>query len=204
MRLRTCLACMATLLYFTTAQADTISPQPDAGLWRREATTLINGQDINLAIRNAQEQMLQSLPAEQREMMEQMMNPGGEPGVEMECISPQMAADMTDPEALMERASNDMPDCSMAINKVSGSTLAIAGSCAGNEGYAGEMQGELTIVSPREMRSTFSGTGTMQMADAGVAPPALEGMTGNQPVTIEHNEVSTWLSDDCADLEPRE
>lgn len=130
------------------------------------------------------------------------MNPGGDPGVEMECISPQMAEDLTDPEALVRRVREDMPDCSMAINRVSGSTLAIAGSCAGSEGYAGEMQGELTLVSSREMRSHFTGNGTMQM-DAEQVPPALQGMAGNQPVVIENTEVSTWLSDDCADLEPR-
>lgn len=203
MKLRTCLAGMATFLYLASAQADTISPEPEPGLWRRESTTLINGQDLQMAIRNAQQQMLQALPAEQRKMMEEMMNPGGEPGVEMECISPQMAADLTDPEALLQRARDDMDECSLAINKVSGSTMAIAGSCAGNQGYAGEMQGELTIVNPREMRSTFSGTGTMQM-DAGQVPPALQGMTGDQPVAIEHTEVSTWLSADCADLEPSE
>ena len=200
MKLHTCLALAATSFYLAAAQADSISPEPESGLWRRESTTLVNGQDMQLAIRNAQQQMLETLPPEQREMMESMMNPGGDPGVEMECISPQMAKDLTNPDALLKRISEDMPDYSMAINKVSGSTLAIAGSCAGNEGYAGEMQGELTIVSRREMRSRFVGNGTMQM-DASEAPPAMQGMAGSQPVTIEHTEVSTWLSDDCADLE---
>ncbi len=203
MRLRTCLASIATCLYLASAQADTISPEPEPGLWRRESTTLVNGQDLQVAIRDAQQQMLQTLPAEQRQMMEEMMNLGGEPGVEMECISPQMAADLTDPEALLQRARDGMDECSLTINKVSGSTMAIAGSCAGNQGYAGEMQGELTIVSAREMRSTFSGTGTKQM-DAGQTPPALQGMAGDQPVAIEHTEVSTWLSADCGDLEPPE
>lgn len=203
MKLQSCMTLAAASLYVIAAHADSISPEPEPGLWRRESATLVNGQDLQLAIRNAQQQMLQTLPPEQRQMMENMMNPGGDPGVEMECISPQMASDLTNPEALLQRVREDMPDCSMAINKVSGSTLAIAGSCAGNEGYAGEMQGELTIVSRREMRSRFSGNGTMQM-EADQVPPALEGMAGNQPVTIEHTEVSTWLSDDCADLEPRQ
>lgn len=203
MKLGSAVAIVATSLTLATAQAQTISPMPEPGLWRREATTLVNGQDLLLAIRSAQQQMLQTLPAEQRQMMEQLMNPGGEPGVEMECISPQMAADLTDPDALVRSLSEDMPECSLAINKVRGSTLAIAGSCAGNEGYTGEMQGELTIVSPREMRSTFTGTGTMRMGSE-QAPLGLEGMTGDEPVTIEHSEISTWLSVDCADLEPRQ
>lgn len=203
MKLHTCMAWLASSLYLAMAQADSIAPEPEPGLWRRESVTLINGQDLQLAIRNAQQQMLQTLPPEQRQMMASMMNPGGDPGVEMECISPQMARDLTDPQALLERVRDDMPECSMAINRASGSTLAIAGSCAGNQGYSGEMQGELTLVSSREMRSTFSGNGRMQM-DAGQVPPALQGMTGNQPVTIEHTEVSTWLSEDCADLEPRQ
>lgn len=203
MRSRSWLATAAAFLIITTAQADSISPEPEPGLWRRQSTTLVNGQDLQLVVHNAQQQMLQTLPAEQRQLMEQMMNPGGDPGAEMECISPQMAADLTNPEALIKRVRDDMPECSMAINKVSGSTMAIAGSCAGNEGYSGKMHGEFTIVSRREMRSTFSGTGTMQM-DAGQVPPALQEMAGNQPVAMEHNEVSTWVSDDCADLEPRQ
>ena len=202
MKLHTCLAVATAFLYVLTAQADTIAPEPEPGLWRRESVTLVNGQNMQLAIHNAQQQMLETLPPERRQMMESMMNPGGAPGVEMECISPQMAEDLTDPEALVRRVREDMPDCSMAINRVSGSTLAIAGSCAGSEGYAGEMQGELTLVSSREMRSHFTGNGTMQM-DAEQVPPALQGMAGNQPVVIENTEVSTWLSDDCADLEPR-
>ncbi len=201
MKLHTLLAGMVTIVYLNTVQAATISPEPEAGLWRQESTTLINGQDLQLAIRNAQQQMLQALPAQQRQMMEQMMNTDADPGVEMECISPQMAEDLTNPDALLKRAREDMPDCSMAINKVSGSTMAIAGNCAGSEGYNGEMQGELTILSSREMRSTFTGTGTMQM-DSEQAPAAMQGMTGNQPVTIEHTQVATWMSSDCADLEP--
>ncbi|MFT6430501.1 MAG: hypothetical protein ACJAXR_000665 [Halopseudomonas sp.] len=121
-----CLAVLAALSTLATAQAETLSPKPEPGLWQHQSTTLINGQDA---------------------------------------------------------------------------LLAIAGSCAGSEGYAGEMQGELTIVSRREMRSSFTGTGAMRM-DSWQRPPAIPELAKNQPVAIEYNSVSTWLSKNCADLEP--
>lgn len=182
--------------------AQRISPQPEPGLWRSEAKTLINGQDLQAGIRAAQEEMLNNLPAEQRDMMRKMLGADDSVGVEMECITAQEAADLTNPDALIERANQDMQNCTMEIEPSGESTLRIRGNCVGGEGFTGDMQGELTMISRHEMHTRFTGKGMADIGSAEDVPESMRGMVSDQPVDIEHSEVSTWVSEDCGDLAP--
>lgn len=187
-------------LVATAAQAQSISPQPEAGLWRSEATTLINGEDLQAALRAAQEDMLKDLPEEHRAMMSQALGDPEAIGVNMECISAEEARSLTNPELLIESARKDMPECTLQLEEVSESSLRITGNCAGSEGFTGDMHGELTMVSAREMRTRFTGQGIMRL-EAEQVPESLKHMATGELVDIEHSEKSTWVAADCGAIQ---
>lgn len=183
------------------AQAQGVSPQPEPGLWRSEATTLINGQNMQDAMGAARDEALANIPPEHRAMAEQMMPDPGDQNVQRECFTPEQAAELTDPEALIARAREDMPECTLNAEQTGPSTLKLNGSCAGSEGFNGDISGELTMVNAREMRSQFSGRGHMAM-DAESVPPSMQDMFGDGEVNFEHRETSKWVSADCGNVEP--
>lgn len=182
------------------ASAESISPQPEAGLWRSEAQTLINGQDLVAQMRAAQQQVLQSLPPEQRAQMQSILQSEGEPGVQTECITADQAKKMTDPQAILADAQRQLENCKIDIDRASDSTLTFSGTCDGNEGFTGDMRGELVMVSPREMRSKFTGTGVYEAAMPDM-PPGQPGMDGG-PVEIQHSETNRWVAAECGSVPP--
>lgn len=180
--------------------AESIRPQPEPGLWRSEARTLINGQDLVAQMRAAQQQALEGLPAEQRAQMQSMLESQGDPGVQTECITADQAAKMADPQAILAEAREQMHNCDIEIDQASDSTLSFTGRCEGNEGFTGDMQGELTMVSSREMRSRFTGNGVYEM-DMADMPPGQPGMDGG-PVEIQHSETTRWVAAECGAVPP--
>lgn len=183
-----------------TAQAQSISPQPDVGLWRSEATTLINGEDLQAALRTAQQDMLKDLPEEHRAMMSKALGDPETIGVNMECINAEQARSLTNPELLIESARKDMPECTLQLEEVSQSSLRITGNCAGSDSFTGDMHGELTMVSAREMRTRFTGQGVMRL-EAEQVPKSLQHMATGELVDIEHSEKSTWIAADCGAIQ---
>ncbi|KAA0695211.1 DUF3617 domain-containing protein [Halopseudomonas laoshanensis] len=190
-------------LWSTGLHAQSISPQPEPGLWRSEATTLINGKDLQAALRSAQDDMFKDLPEEQRSMLREALGDPPEIGVGMECISAEDARNLTNPEKLIDSARKDMPECTLQAEEASESSLRVVGNCTGSDGFNGDMHGELTMVSPREMRTRFTGQGVMQL-DAEQAPEHLQHVATGEPVNIEHSEKSTWVSADCGALQSSE
>ncbi|KKN91696.1 hypothetical protein LCGC14_0215780 [marine sediment metagenome] len=194
---------LACAVFATTAATadDRITPQPEPGLWRSEATTLINGQDAQAAVRKAQEEMLKNFPAEQRAEMERAMGTQEDLRATMDCITAEEAARMTDPEALLAEAQREMDGCDLNIERAGESRLTFEGTCSGGDGFAGDMVGELEMISSREMRSKFTGKGNYEIDTAQVPPdsPAM----GGGPLNIQHTEVTKWVSADCGDVTPR-
>ncbi|WP_304641504.1 DUF3617 domain-containing protein [Pseudomonas sp.] len=180
--------------------AQSISPAPQPGLWRSEATTLINGQDAQAAMREAYEQMMAQFPEEQRAQMAEALGVN-DLSVDMECISAEDAAAMTNPQKLLAEAKQDMEGCDIDVKQAGDSRLTFSGTCHNNEGFSGDMQGELVMVSSREMRSKFSGKGNYQA----LTEPGMVGTPDSEggPVDIQHTEVSRWISADCGDV-PRQ
>jgi hypothetical protein len=193
--------CLPALLLPGMGVAQSISPTPEPGLWRSEATTLINGQDAQAAMREAYEKMMMQFPEEQRAQMAEALGIS-EISAEMECLSAEDAAAMTNPQTLLAEAQRDMEGCDIDVQQADSSRLTFSGTCHNNEGFSGDMQGELTMVSSREMRSKFSGKGNYQaLAESGsVGTPGTEG----GPVDIQHTEVSRWISADCGDVASRQ
>lgn len=190
----------AALLICGPSLADSVSPAPEPGLWRSEATTLINGQDAQASMREAYEKMISQFPEDQRAQMAEMLGMS-EISAQMECISAEDAAAMTDPETLLAEAQQEMDGCDIEIRQAGTSSLTFAGTCDSSEGFSGDMQGELVMVSAREMRSKFSGKGNYQV----LTEPGAVGTPGTEggPVDIQHTEVSRWVAADCGDVQRR-
>lgn len=189
-------------LFSIGSQAQSISPEPEPGLWRSEATTLINGEDLQAALRTSQQDMLKKVPEGQRAALRAALGDPQEIGVDMECISAEEARNLTNPEKLIASARKDMPECTLQVEQASDSSLRLTGNCAGEDGFSGDMHGELSMVSSREMRTRFTGQGVMQM-DPDQAPENLKHIATGEPVNIEHSEKSTWVAADCGTVQPR-
>lgn len=194
------LATSLLTLSLVQAHAQTLSPLPEPGLWRSEATTLVNGQDVIAAMREAQKQMLSSLPEEYRLAMEEMMGGTDDLAVEMQCITAEDASSLIDPASLMAEMREEMPNCNMQISQDGASRLRFTGHCepGADDGFVGDVQGELLMVSSREMRSSFTGKGRLNI-DTDDIPPGMEGLESG-PLDIRQTEVSVWVSSDCGEL----
>ena len=186
---------LATLLggFLLNAQAQDISPLPDAGLWEIESTTLINGQDVVAAIKEVQRQALSQLPAEQRAMMEAMLQDDADER-DTQCITEQDRANFRDVQSLLDATREDMPGCDITLTESGDNRLAFTGNCDGSDGFTGTMQGEIVMLSAREMRQTFSGKGVLD-ASVDELPPGMQSMTGE--VTTEHTEIARWIAAEC-------
>lgn len=192
------LPALAVSLLFSvalSAHAEQLSPTPEAGLWRSETRILINGEDRMPAIRQAQQQLLEKLPPDQRDTLEGAIAQGN-PGIRMECISQQEASGMVHIDEMRRKIQRNVPECELTVSPADRSRLQIKGACHGENGFDGDMQGELEIVSSQEIRSSFLGRGHFQMTrDDG---------TSSQPSNIQQLEISRWTSPDCGAVKPNE
>ena len=175
--------------------AEQLSPTPEAGLWRSETRILINGEDRMPAIRQAQQQLLEQLPADQRDVLESSIAQG-DPGITMECITPPQASEMVRVDEMKREIQRNIPECELTVSSADRSRLRINGDCHGENGFDGDMQGELEIISSQEIRSSFLGRGHFQMAR--------EEEISEQPSNIQQLRISRWTSPDCGVVTPTE
>lgn len=176
--------------------AANIEPTPEPGLWHSESTTLINGVDMQAKMREVRESMLANMPAEQRAMVEEMMGDAEDAG-HQRCISADLAKQMTDPATLLADAQEQMPGCDLKVAKSADDSLEFSGDCANPDGFTGTMQGDMQMVSSKEIKSNFLGDGTYQLPEQAAGGLADE---LNGPVKVDHKETSKWVSSDCGDV----
>ncbi len=176
----------------TTAQAQQFSTTPEPGLWRTEVQSEINGQDMIAAMREVQAALLADMPPEQRALAEAFME-DEMPGVEMECLSPEDLDGMGDMNHLIGEMRAEMPGCDLNIDETGRDHLVFSGSCRNHEGFTGDIGGEVRMVSAREMRQVFEGSGEYEMGEGGM--PGLGELDGK--VTMKNTVVSRWISEDC-------
>lgn len=174
------------------AQAQQFATTPEPGLWRTEVSSEINGEDVIAAIREAQAQMLSQLPPEQRALMEAMLD-GEDPGVDEECLDSADLESMTNVQNLFAEMNQDMQGCDLNIDETGRNHMKFSGTCRDHEGFSGDIEGEVVMVSSREMRHTFHGKGIYEMG--GELPPGFEGMDGE--VDMRHRALSRWVSAQC-------
>lgn len=193
---------LALLAFFSTSstvlgRSAGISPQP--GLWLVESTTLINGVNLMDTIRAAQQQMLAELPPEYRDVVAQALEDPEDVGRDYQCIGADDIAVIMDPHAYLQRVNDEMPECRFNIVRTDGAMIRLAGNCDDADGFSGQFDGELRIVSPTEMRSLFFGQGRY-LVDVDL--PGIE-IPDDGKVEMRLEEKSVWVSADCGAVSVR-
>lgn len=174
-----CLAVLAAVALVTPAQAQTQKIKP--GLWEHSVTMKSQSGQMEGAMAQAQAQ-LESLPPEQRKMVEQMMasrgvgmGTGGKPTALRVCISKEQAE-------RDELPSNER--CRHESVQRSGNTVKMKFSCDSNPPTSGE--GEFTMKSP----TAYSGKAVVNTYVQGKPEKMSMEMTGS------------WLGADCGSVQP--
>ncbi len=175
------------------AQAQVLSIQPRPGLWKSEGKMLLNGQDIFATLRKSQAEMLKNLPAEQRAQFDAMMKAQGQPGQTLDCLTPEEARQLKDPQALLARMHKETPQCRYQITQISGNTLGLKGRCNDPQGYSGDIEGSYTAHSDTEGSSSFKGSGRFPQAAQlpGVKPSG----DGRYQFSMESRQ--SWVGPSC-------
>lgn len=176
------------------AQTEILSPQP--GLWMIESTTTINGVNMMVAVRAAQQQMLEELPPEYRAAVEAALGTIADVDRSYQCIGADDIAIITDPHAYLQRVNEEMPECRFDIVRTDGSMVRLKGRCDDAEGFSGDFGGELRIISEMEMHSVFVGNGRYLEK---VELPGIE-LAEDGRVEMRMEERSRWISADCDSL----
>jgi hypothetical protein len=175
------------------AQAQVLSVQPRPGLWKSEGKMLINGQDIFATMRKAQAEMLKNLPAEQRAQMAAMMQGQGPHGQNLDCLTPEEARQLRDPQALLAKMHKETPQCRYQITQISGNTLGLKGRCNDPEGYSGDIEGSYTAHSDTEGSSSFKGNG--RFPQAAQVPGIKPSGDGRYQFSMESRQ--SWVGPNC-------
>ncbi len=174
------------------AQRERPSPQP--GLWMIESTTTINGVNTMVAVRAAQQQMLEELPPEYRAVVEAALGAMEDVSRDYQCISAEDVAVIADPHAYLQRVNDEMPECHFEIARTDASMVRLKGRCDDADGFSGDFEGELRIVSATEMRSVFTGKGRyLEHVDL----PGIQ-LPEDGRVEMRMEERSRWISADCS------
>ncbi|WVM89790.1 DUF3617 family protein [Halopseudomonas pachastrellae] len=95
---------------------------------------LINGIDMQARMREMRENMIKTLPPEQRALAEDMLGSEGQVG-ERQCITAEAAQTMADPDALLADARENMPNCDLKVEQSGGDALQFSGHCNDPDGF---------------------------------------------------------------------
>jgi hypothetical protein len=191
-----------SLLVAAPALAQTLSVTPTPGLWETDSQMTINGQDLGALMRKSMDDMLKSLPADQRAMAEQMMKGRGMPGMggkEQDCLTAAEAARRSDPQQLLAELQKDSPQCRYEPVKVNGASLSFKGRCQDPEGFTGDITGEMTMTSAKAWTGRWGGVGRMRGAEEipGMNLPA----DGN--INFGWTGGGRWLAASCGSVPSR-
>ena len=168
------------------ASAQTMKP----GLW--EVNTKMQGQnggaDMSDAMAKAQKRM-ESLPPEQRKMVQDMM---AKQGIQMSSngtgggmtIKMCLTQEMVERNEITSQHTETQKDCTHTRSPRSGNTMQFSFTCT-NPARSGE--GTVTFTSPEAYSMTMDSTSTIHGAP--------------QKMSMQTN--SRWLGSDCGDVKPR-
>lgn len=182
-------------------QAQTLSPAPMPGLWENEVKMTLNGQDILATMNKMREEMLKSLPPEQRAQMATMMKGQGNPlagGKQPHCMTPEDAARGANVKQAMQDMQKDMRNCRIEPVKAGGNGFSFKGRCDDPNGFTGDIAGEFMLESAKAGQFRYEGKGRMKGMGAmpGMTPSA-DGL-----VTMLVQGRSRWVSASCGNVKP--
>jgi hypothetical protein len=194
---------LVTLGSLGMAQAQRLSVTPTPGLWETRQQLTLNGADILKIVRDMQQQMLASMSAEERAAAERMLADQQEAlqGIERECITAEDAAAMADAQRLVAHMNDADPDdsghCRFELVSVRGNVVRVKGRCAPEDGWAGELDGVMTLHDAKRWTTRFTGSGRL----AGEGIPGVPNASGKVDAVME--TTARWMGADCGSVQRR-
>ncbi len=176
-----------------TVQASTANITPEPGLWVSDSTTLVNGIDMQERLRQMRDALLSQVPEAQRAMMQELLGDTGQVG-ERQCVTEAIARTMADPQGLLKEAQDQMTHCQLSTTRADANALQFAGQCNDPDGFTGELNGSLEILTTKEMRSSFNGQGRFPVPAGLLSDDA---PASNDLVDFRHSQITRWVSSDC-------
>lgn len=150
------------------------------GLWEYHFEINSQSGEIEAAMEQAK-QALESLPPEQRKMIEEQMAASG---VGLDLKSYTAKACITEEQASRDEFPQPSGDCSQTVVEQSDDVMKIEFRCEGDPPTTGE--GEIRMISNKEYRGKVTVNTTVN----------------NQPERLEANQSGTWISEDCGSVQP--
>jgi len=177
------------------AQAQSLSPTLQTGLWEEEVQIMINGQDLRAVMHQARQAMLARTPADQRKQLEAMLEQQGDPMAKsFDCLGPKEVAEMADPARALAKSMREEPLCTAQVLSVSGGSFTFKSVCKDPDKFSGEFNGEYSVLDSK--RWTYSMTGRGKVAGGSAA---LGGVGASKDGTVEmkNSGQARWVSADC-------
>lgn len=188
-----CLGLLSSAVY-----SSSLDPLPEPGLWQVTTHSLVNEQDVDVALAQLRESLIANQPAERQEMMRAMMaEQVGEQGdTEVACYSSKDLQIFTQPNLMLaDLRSVIPPGCTLNNPKWEGSSAySYSGSCVHHpdHDFVGELSGGLRIHSHKSIEHWEHNIGTTRadLSEYG-------GAVVEEPTEVKRTHKLTWLSRDC-------
>lgn len=150
------------------------------GLWEYSFDMKSQSGQIEAAMEQARK-ALESLPPEQRKMIEEQMAARGV-GLDLKSYTAKVC--VTEEQASRQEFPQPNDDCSQSVVEQADNVLKMKFSCEGNPPTSGE--GEIRMLSDKEYRGNITVNTTVN----------------GQPETLQATQTGTWLSEDCGAIKP--
>lgn len=180
------------LLTFTlSAEAERLTPTPEAGLWRTESRVLTNHQSF---LSQHDDRQLAELPAAAYRALLDSAVTEAVPDIVMECIPAHEAAALAHVLTLQKVIQRKVPECELDLHRVDRSSLKLSGNCQTGQGLNGALHGHVEFVSSHEIHLSILGNDTSHKPDGDVSS------TPNL-ANAQRYEIHRWTSHDCGHVQ---
>lgn len=175
-----------------TAQAERLTPTPEAGLWRTESRVLINHPSF---VSQHDTQQLAELPTAAYRALLDSAVVETTPDIVMECIPAHEAAALAHVLTLQQVIQRKLPECELDLHRVDRSSLKLSGNCQNAQGVNGALHGLVEFVSSHEIHLSILSNDSSDKADSDVS-------TIPNLANAQRHEIHRWTSHDCGHIQP--
>lgn len=175
--------------------AEVIPLKLTPGLWEETRVTMINGKDVEEAMRAASERVMARLTPEQRKQMQQQMGQRRAGGATLTCLTAAQVAKGIDTAEVKRKMEQSAKGCKLDIVSASSAGAKFKAACMGPNGAGYNGTGEYTVPNTKEWRFKMVGDGKV-MGPEGTPAPQAGDFHATQEVTAR------WKGSDCGDVQP--
>lgn len=155
-------------------------PELQPGLWEHSFKIESQSGQIEAALEQAKK-MLESMPPEQRDMIEKQM---AAQGINMDLDSYTTQVCISEDQAARNEFPQPSDNCTQSVLEQSDDVFRMSFSCEGNPPTSGE--GEMRLLSDKEYRGKMTMNTTMN----------------GQAENVVASQIGNWLSADCGSVKP--